>query len=94
MAENLRSRHAFGSEANIETALANGLIDEHDILFLDEKKIGWIDKNGNPVIVESGIAEPAVDAKIEAANGEVLEQAKAYADDKIAEVVAVEVVEF
>ena len=49
---NYKSKHAFGSESSIDTALQNGLIDEFDILFLNEGKIGWIDKNGNKVIVE------------------------------------------
>lgn len=49
---NLRSKHAFGSEANVDTALQNGLIDAYDILFLSEGKIGWIDKDGNKVILE------------------------------------------
>lgn len=48
----LRSKHAFGSEANVDTALARGLIDAYDVLFLDEGKIGWIDKNGQKVILE------------------------------------------
>lgn len=48
-----RSKHAFGSEANIDSALDRGLIDAYDILFLDEKKVGWIDKNGNKVILEN-----------------------------------------
>lgn len=48
----LKSRHAFGSEANIEAALAAGAIDAHDILFLNEGKIGWIDKDGQPIILE------------------------------------------
>ena len=48
----LKSKHAFGSEANIDAALAQGLIDEYDILFLSEGKIGWIDKDGNKVIIE------------------------------------------
>lgn len=52
MSELLKSRHAFGSEANIDSALANGLIDAYDILFLSEGKIGWIDKDGQKVIVE------------------------------------------
>lgn len=52
MSENLRSKHAFGSEANVDAALANGLIDAYDILFLKEGKIGWIDKDGNKVILE------------------------------------------
>lgn len=48
-----RSRTAFGSEANIDSALSSGKIDAYDILFLDEKKIGWIDKNGQKVILEN-----------------------------------------
>ena len=52
MAENLKSRHAFGAEANIDSALDQGLIDAYDILFLNEGKIGWIDKDGNKVILE------------------------------------------
>lgn len=52
MSELLKSRHAFGAEANIDSALDQGLIDEYDILFLNEGKIGWIDKNGNKVILE------------------------------------------
>lgn len=52
MSELLKSRHAFGSEANVDSALEQGLIDAYDILFLSEGKIGWIDKNGNKVILE------------------------------------------
>ena len=52
MSDLLKSRHAFGSEANIDSALDRGLIDEYDILFLNEGKIGWIDKDGQKVILE------------------------------------------
>ena len=48
-----KSKHAFGSEANVDSALAQGLIDAYDVLFLSEGKIGWIDKNGNKVILEN-----------------------------------------
>lgn len=48
-----KSKHAFGSEANVDSALAQGLIDAYDILFLAEGKIGWIDKNGQKVILEN-----------------------------------------
>ena len=48
-----QSKHAFGSEANIDTALAQGLIDAFDILLLNEGKIGWIDRDGNKVIVDN-----------------------------------------
>lgn len=47
-----KARHAFGSEANIATALEAGKIDAFDILFLDEKKVGWINKSGEVVIAE------------------------------------------
>lgn len=52
MSELLKSRHAFGSEANIDAALESGLIDAYDILFLKEGKIGWIDADGNKIILE------------------------------------------
>lgn len=64
-----KAKHAFGSEAKIPEALASGKIDAYDILFLDEKKVGWIDKNGEVVIAEpdlSGIeAEIATKANSE-----------------------------
>jgi hypothetical protein len=56
--ELLRSKHAFGMEENIDSALEQGLIDAFDILFLKDKdgnpKIGWIDRDGNKIIVETG----------------------------------------
>lgn len=48
----MKSRHAFGSEANVDTALAQGVIDAYDILFLAEGKIGWINKDGEKVILQ------------------------------------------
>lgn len=38
-----KAKHAFGSEANVDTALQNGTLDAYDILFLDEKK-DWLDQ--------------------------------------------------
>lgn len=55
MAENLKSKHAFGRSENVDAAIAAGKIDARDILFLDEDtepKIGWLDENGNKIIVE------------------------------------------
>ena len=51
------SKHAFGSKENIETAKASGTINERDILFLDNREIGWIDKNGNTVLSTSRTQE-------------------------------------
>lgn len=50
--EILRSKHAFGSEAGVDQAIADGKIDAYDILFLDEGKIGWIKKDGTKFILE------------------------------------------
>ena len=50
-----KAKHAFGNSKDIATALVAGMINARDILFLDENtenpKLGWIDKKGNPVIV-------------------------------------------
>lgn len=61
MSELLRSKHAFGSEANVDAALASGKIDAYDILFLSEGKVGWIDANGNKVIVEDKVQVMVID---------------------------------
>ncbi len=135
MAENLRSKHAFGSEANVDAAIASGTIDAYDILFLNEKKIGWVDKNGNKVILDNkqqvvtvmelpetgeegiiyihesngytwngtefksiaqtaGMDEDAIVDKIEESQAATLTDAKSYTDEKIAEALSNEVVEF
>lgn len=57
-----KAKHAFGSELNIQNALNEGKINAYDILFLDEKKVGWIDKNGEVVIAEGGKCIEHVDA--------------------------------
>lgn len=54
------SKHAFGSKESIETAKANGLINERDVLFLDNREVGWIDKDGNTVMSTSRTQEPIV----------------------------------
>ena len=51
------AKHAFGSKANIETAKQAGTINEHDLLLLDNREIGWIDKQGNTVISTSRTQE-------------------------------------
>ena len=57
----IKSKHAFGSESNIKTALEKGLVDSYDILFLNEGKIGWIDRDGKPVILEDKTGVETVD---------------------------------
>ena len=51
-----KARHAFGALENIDSALSAGTIDAYDILFVKDANgnpyVGWIDKNGNKVILE------------------------------------------
>ena len=68
----MKAKHAFGSEAKISEALAAGKIDAYDILFLDEKKVGWINKSGEVVIAEPDLS--GVEAEIATkANAEEVE---------------------
>lgn len=51
-----KARHAFGNSENLQNAIDTGVIDSYDILFLDgetDPKVGWIDRDGNTVIVKS-----------------------------------------
>ena len=51
----LKSRHAFGTVEGLLNALAEQKIDAYDILFLKDANgkphLGWVDKDGNPVII-------------------------------------------
>lgn len=55
MAE-MRAKHAFGNSQNLEAAVQSGKVDAYDILFLDgdtDPKVGWITKDGTPVVMKS-----------------------------------------
>lgn len=68
-----KARHAFGSEKNISKALADGVIDTYDILFLDEKKVGWVTRDGEVVIAEPDLS--GVEAELATkANAEEVEE--------------------
>lgn len=51
-----KAKHAFGALENIDSAISAGKIDAYDILFVKDAEgkpyIGWVDKDGNKVIVE------------------------------------------
>lgn len=50
-----KARHAFGSTAKISEALADGKIDEYDILFLNDDgkaSVGWIQADGTAIVAE------------------------------------------
>lgn len=68
-----RARHAFGTLENIDSALSAGKIDSYDILFVKDANgnpyIGWIDKEGNKVIIEDKVQVIRVD-ELPTANGD------------------------
>jgi hypothetical protein len=68
----MKSRHAFGSEQNVDIAIENGLIDAYDVLFLDEGKIGWITKTGEKMILEDKEQVAVVTVLPEFGNSDVL----------------------
>lgn len=49
MAE-LKSKSAFGSKENLQSALDSGVIDEYDRAYLSNGEIAWVDKDKNIVI--------------------------------------------
>lgn len=79
----MKARHAFGSENDIQKALAEGKINEFDILFLDEKKVGWITKDNEVVIAETDLSgvEAELANKANAADVEAQLATKASAED-------------
>lgn len=54
--EKFRSKHAFGALERVLEAISSGLVDGHDILFLKDAHgkpyIGWVEKDGTPVIIK------------------------------------------
>lgn len=88
-----KAKHAFGQSGSVEAAKQANKIDNFDILFLDgetDPKIGWIDANGNTVIVPnktdlSGVeAELATKATTEEVNEKLATKADAVeVDEKI-----------
>lgn len=67
MANNNKAKHAFGSSSSIEAAKQANKIDSFDILFLDgdtDPKIGWLDAQGNTVIVPNKTDLSGVEAEL------------------------------
>jgi hypothetical protein len=63
-----KAKHAFGTLEGIDAALSAGKIDNFDILFVknaDGKPfVGWIDRDGNKVIVDDSAEFAALEAEI------------------------------
>lgn len=51
-----KAKHAFGALENVDSAISSGKIDAYDILFVKDAEgkpyVGWIDKDGQKVIVD------------------------------------------
>ena len=65
-----KAKHAYGSRANLENAISSGVVDAYDLLFLNGENespaIGWVDKNGNPVIIAPTDGLYDLETKLEA----------------------------
>ena len=64
----MKAKHAFGNSSSIESAKLEGKIDNYDILFLDggtEPKIGWLDAQGNTVIIDHRADLAKTETKLE-----------------------------
>lgn len=76
-----KARHAFGLFENVDEALQSKVINAYDILFLKDENgnpyIGWIDKDGNKVIIDNSselaALETAIATKASAEDISVLE---------------------
>ena len=68
-----KARHAFGMLENIDNAISSGAIDAYDILFVKDADgnpyVGWIDKNGNKVIIQDKVQVVRVD-ELPTSNGD------------------------
>lgn len=56
MATEPKVKYAIGESSRVQAGIAAGKIDEFDLLLLDgdtDPKIGWVDKNGVPRIVDT-----------------------------------------
>ena len=51
----MKAKHAFGALENIDNAISSGKVDAYDILFVKDANgkpyVGWVDKNGDPIIL-------------------------------------------
>lgn len=68
-----KAKFAFGSLANLDAALASGMVDPFDLLCLVDDgtaRIGWVDKNGNPVIVDTAKEDEVVAVDVLPETGE------------------------
>lgn len=69
-----KSKHAFGALERVDESIANGTLDAFDILFVKDTNgnpyIGWIDKDGNKVILEDKAQVVVVEGEVMPETGE------------------------
>lgn len=86
-----RAKHAFGKLENLDAAISEKLVDSYDILFMKDKNdkavIGWIDAQGNPVIVTDEKAD-LTELEADVAELETVVSTKANAEEVNAEISA------
>lgn len=93
-----KAKHAFGALERVDQSIADGIIDSFDVLFLKDENgkpyVGWVDKDGQKVIVDDSAEFEALESELEAKVTEVnakIDQAvsdseasaKAYVDGKV-----------
>lgn len=65
-----RAKHAHGSRSNLNAAISSGKVNEFDVLFLSGKDenpaLGWVDKNGNPIIISPADEVSKLETEVEA----------------------------
>ena len=63
-----RAKHAFGALERVDSAIQSGSVDSFDILFVKDESgkpyIGWVDKNGQKVIVNDDAEFAALEEEI------------------------------
>lgn len=77
-----KAKHAFGMLENIDKALAEGVINNYDILFVKDANgkpyVGWIDKDGNKVVCDSADVDlSGIEKEIEALESTMADKANA-----------------
>lgn len=65
----MKAKHAHGSRKSLESAIANKVVDNFDVLFLsgedENPAMGWLDKNGNPIILSPADEVAKLETQVE-----------------------------
>lgn len=94
-----RAKHAHGSRKNLANAIANGVVNEYDVLFLsgegESNAIGWLSKDGEAIIIDpvAEVSKLEADLETELANKVSAEEVDAKIDSTVTEKVETAVTE-